>query len=408
LKIQISRMMDKLYTISQYGKDPSGGWSRYSFSDDDLKVRDIMTSWASNLGMAVRTDPAGNWIARLEGNNNKSPVIALGSHIDTVKNGGMFDGSLGMVAAFEVINVITENNLIHNNPIEIISFAEQDGSGFGASLFGSKAMAGVADDVLLQRKNGMGLSLGEAMKRVGCDPQLYRSAQRSKEEIKCYLELHIEQGTILDDAKVSIGIVDGVAGFEWDKVVLKGKSAHAGTIPMTSRVDAVLAAAEIIVAVEKTAKHMNGQIIATVGRCDIQPNTINIVADEAVVYVDIRSIDDRERKSFFSILSKEIEKICEKEKVMYRLEKIAETPSIILDDSLVHRIEDISEKCGYEYRHIISGAGHDVQSMSLITDAAMIFVPSKGGISHSPKELTDASDIEKGANVLLNTIIGLL
>ncbi len=407
-KINKDRLIKRLEKLAELGIDPSGGWSRSSFSDDDLKARELLSKWVSQLGMQVRTDPAGNYIARLEGSNPELPAIAMGSHIDTVKNGGMFDGCYGVIAAIEAINTIVENNIPHKNPIELIVFAEEEGSGFGASLFGSKAMAGVAHEKYLEKKNALGVTLGEAMERVGCNPKYYRKATRSAKEIKSYLELHIEQGVVLDRENVSIGIVEGIVGFVWSKVVLHGKANHAGATPMRLREDAMVAAAEIIVAAERIAKEIGDPLVATVGRCYIKPNSINVIAENVEIYFDIRDISTERIELYLEGLQKEIKGICNKREIKYVYEELAKANPVILCKDLVNKVEDTANECGYSSKRMYSGAGHDAQLMSLITDVAMIFVPSKDGISHSPEEWTDAEDLEKGANVLLNTFLKLL
>lgn len=394
--------------MSEYGIDPTGGWSRFSFSNADLRVKDVITGWISDLGMTMRTDPAGNYIARLEGNVPGLPAIALGSHIDTVKNGGMFDGTCGVAASIEVIETIVENNVPHNNPIELLIFAEVDGAGFGASLFGSKAMSGNADPTLLNLKNEVGLSLGEAIKRTGCDPMLYRNAERSREDIKCFLELHIEQGDNLYREGIPIGVVTGIVGFEWVKIALEGKSDHAGTVPMYRRKDAMLASAEITIEVEKLAKKFDDSMVATVGKSIVSPNSINIVPKNVEIYLDVRDISIERRNKYMKELTSSIEKICNVRGVKYEIEKLAEANPAILSPRLIDMIAESAEDCGYPYKKMYSRAGHDAQLISTITESAMIFVPSKDGISHSPDEWTSQQDIEKGANVLLQTTLRLM
>lgn len=408
LRVNINRILERLEAIAVYGIDPAGGWSRFSFSDEDLKVRKMVTGWATNLGMAVSTDPAGNLIARLAGKNNSLPPISLGSHFDTVQNGGKFDGAYGIVSAFEAVNVLVENEIKPEMPIEIISFAEEEGSGFGASLFGSKAMAGTADEFYLEKKNEMGLSLGEAMKRVGCDLTKYRSAQRKCGAMQNYLELHIEQGRVLENANVSIGVVEGVVGFKWVKITLKGCSDHAGATPMGIRRDAMAAAGCVIQEVEKIARSIGDPFVATVGKIVARPNSFNIVPGEVEVCLDIRDMSTERIVSALEEIRKSTEKICTERGIQCIFEEIADVAPEPLCPKMADLIEKSARECGYDCMRMYSGAGHDAQLMALITDTGLIFVPSKDGVSHAPEEFTSAENLEKGANVLLCALLNLI
>jgi amidase, hydantoinase/carbamoylase family len=407
MKVNITRIIKRINKIAEYGIDETGGWSRYSFSDADIEVKRIVSEWAKELGMFVRTDQAGNWIAHLNGINNDLPPVAMGSHLDTVKNGGKYDGVYGVMSALEVINVLKENNYVPKSPIEIIAFAEEEGSGFGASLFGSKAMAGVAADFYIKKRNDEGLSLGDAMKKVGCDPNTYKMAMRERGSIKNYVELHIEQGRILESSNKSIGVVQGIVGFKWAKMIISGRADHAGATPMGMREDTMIAAGIIATETERIANEIGNPLVATVGKIMLKPNSINIVPGEAEVYFDIRDISSDNIDRFVEMINISAKKICNARDLTYKYEELANAAPVSLSNRVVDIVEESAGKCGYSSMRMYSGAGHDAQLMSLISDAGMIFVPSKNGISHAPQEYTSDNDLEKGANVLLNTVLKL-
>ena len=407
ITINKNRLIDRLNTIAEYGRDETGGWSRYTFSDADIKVKEVMKGWAESIGMKVHTDPVGNFIATLAGKDSSLPPLSMGSHVDSVKNGGMYDGVYGVVSAFEAVTRIVEEGIMPERNIEVIAFAEEEGSAFGASLFGSKAMAGKADSFYLEKANDDGLTLGEAMKRVGCDPANYATAKREKGAMSNYLELHIEQGKVLDKEDISIGAVTGIVGFCWAKMILKGCADHAGATPMNIRVDAMVPAAMIIAKAEEISNRI-GNMVATIGKISILPNAINIVPGEVTFYMDIRSLERTNISLFLDEIKNYASGICIERNVEYEFELLAEADPTILADECVDTVEKTAKELGYSVKRMPSGAGHDAQLMSLLTNTGMIFVPSKDGISHNPKEYTDPELLEKGANVLVNTTLALL
>lgn len=404
-KQRIRRRLDEL---AVFGADPTGGWSRFSFSEEELKARDLLTYWVAELGMAVRTDAAGNYIARLEGEDPALAPVAVGSHIDTVKNGGKFDGTFGVVAGLEAINVLVEKKVPHRRPIELIVFAEEEGSGFGASLFGSKAMAGVADEAFLTMTNGNGLTLGEAIKRVGCDPTLYRNAARKKGELYAYLEAHIEQGLVLDTERISIGVVEGIVGFLWAKLNIHGHADHAGATPMDLRKDAVAGAAEIICAAEVLAHEFGKPLVSTTGKMHVLPNSTNIIAEEVELYLDVRDIKQDNLDLYVCRLKEIVQEICTRRKLSFTYEQMASVDPVLLSKKMCDTVERAAVKAKVSYKRMVSGAGHDAQLMALITDVGMIFVPSRDGISHAPEEWTEPRYLEQGSQVMLNALYELI
>ena len=408
LKVNRQRLLQRLDALAVFGVDPTGGWSRYSFSEEDLKARDLLTQWTTGLGMTARTDAAGNLIARLEGSDPDLPAVAVGSHLDTVKNGGKFDGVYGVVAGLEAINVLVEQKVSHRRPVELIVFAEEEGSGFGASLYGSKAMAGVADELFLGMADETGLTLGEAMQRVGCDPTLYRNAARDKTDLHAYLEAHIEQGLVLESENTAIGVVEGIVGFLWARLTVRGRPDHAGATPMDLRRDAVAGAAEIILAAEALALEAGKPLVSTTGKMSVKPNSINSIAGEVEISFDVRDIRQEKLDAYVAGLGERIDTVCRRRGLRYEYEDIAHADPVLLSGGMCEAVERAARQAGVSSRRMVSGAGHDAQLMARITDVGMIFVPSKDGISHSPDEWTEPEHLEQGAQVLCNALLELV
>lgn len=409
MRINIDRLKKRLDLLAQIGRDETGGWSRFSFTDEYMKACNLVKSWMQEAGMEVEFDAAGNLIGRLNGNKNDSRVVAMGSHIDTVKNGGKFDGSFGVVGAIEVVQTIKENNVSFNSPIEVIAFIEEEGSRFGIGLLGSRAVAGKIDkDFLYEHKDTKGTPIADGYKNMGLDPNILEKAYKHKGYYKSYIEMHIEQGKVLDVNKKSAGVVEGISGYTWLKAEIVGCSDHAGATPMKLRKDALVAASEIILRTEKIANEIGGTIVATVGKISVRPNSTNVVPGKVDITFDIRDINDDVIELGVKKIKDAAQEICSKREVKVNVEEIVSVQAVRLPSSMVQLIEESALNTGASYQRMVSGAAHDAQMMANITDVAMIFAPSKNGVSHSPDEWTEEKDIEVCTNVLLDAVLKLI
>lgn len=296
MKINGARLRDSLDALAKFGRDAAGGWTRFSFTREFMQARELFRRLMEEAGMVVRVDAAGNLIGRLEGLDSRSPVVAAGSHIDTVKNGGKFDGSFGVAGALEVVQTIRENNVPHRHPIEVIVFVEEEGSRFGSGLFGSRAMVGeIPVDLLYRQKDKDGITLFQAMRSAGLNPERIADARVPAGYYKAYFEMHIEQGKILESLGISVGIVEAIAAPVWLKAVLHGRADHAGATPMRLRRDALAAAAELVLVAENIAKEAGEPTVVTVGKLSVRPGGINIIPGLVEMTFDIRDTDAARR-----------------------------------------------------------------------------------------------------------------
>lgn len=406
-KINETRLKNHLDALAEFGRDERGGWTRFSFTPEYLEARNLVQKWMEEAGMAVRVDAAGNLIGRLEGLDSSLPVVAAGSHIDTVKNGGKFDGNFGVLGAIEVVQTIKENGLPHKHPIEVIVFVEEEGGRFGAGLFGSRAMNGQVDkEFLFSRKDKDGVTIADAFKATGLDPDKIAEARINPGYYKAYFEMHIEQGAVLDSLGISIGVVEGIAAPVWLKALLNGRADHAGATPMNLRRDALVAASELVVVAERIAKEVGGSAVATVGKLTVLPGGANVVPGQVEMIFDIRDIYDEQREKVIVGVKTTFQEVCKKRSIDYEMEEMIKIDPVILPPHMTGLIEEAAkEVVGAFYHRMVSGAGHDAQIMAKITDVAMIFVPSKDGLSHCPDEWTEMADMAAATQVLLQALL---
>ena len=358
--------------------------------------------------MSVRTDPAGNVFGRREGLEPQVPAVASGSHIDTVANGGMFDGVAGTMAAIEAVHVIHENGGRTRHPLEVIVFANEEGARFSNALWGSRALLGIVQEEEPLRKDLDGVTLAEAMRASGFDPAKVQEARIDPKRYKTFIELHAEQSHVLETQGVTIGAVEGIAGTAWMKARLKGRADHAGATPMNLRRDALAAAAEIVLEVEKIARHKSSpRTVATVGQLTVKPGGINIVPGEVEMSFDVRDLDQEAGDQTYAAIQEAARRICAAREVQIELDELGRVMPVPLTGEIVTLIEETCCEQGISCRRIVSGAGHDAQLMALICPTGMIFVPSVGGVSHSPEERTEWHDMVTGAQVLLEILLKL-
>ena len=408
MQTNMARIKDDIKRLAEFSDTPGQGVSRFSFGDQDKKAREYLLSLFSGLGLAVRVDAVGNIFARLEGSEPSLPVLMSGSHIDSVKNGGKFDGIVGCVCAIEVVRVLKENNYQPKHPIEIVIFAEEEGSNFKVPVLGSKVLAGKLDKSDLEKAvSEAGVSAYDVIKNAGYHPENISGCVLKKDSIKAMLEVHIEQSVRLDMEGHTIGIVSGIAGLNWLEITIQGVSNHAGATPMHLRNDALCAAAKIIAGVGDIARKTSPTAVATVGRVEVQPNIPNAIPKLARFTVDIRDIDQSCIDKITGEVAETAEKAAKDNGVTCKIEKLATSKPIFIPDYLIATLEENAKKLGLDYILMPSGAVHDSNYMAEVTDVCMIFVPSIDGRSHVPEENTRYEDIKAGADLLLATLIGL-
>lgn len=402
LAVDPERIERHIVELSAFGRNERGGVDRVAFSDADLDGRKYIEGLMQQAGLDVRIDTAGNLIGRREG-RSQGPPIMIGSHIDSVPGGGNYDGDVGVIASIEVARLMHEAGTELAHPIEVVVFADEEGG-----LTGSRAMIGKLTPAALEVRSHSGLTVGEGIARIGGDPDRLEEAARATCSIAAFVELHIEQGAVLDDEDIDIGVVTGIVGIRWWDVTIEGVANHAGTTPMDKRRDPMLAAADFIKLVNAVIRDEPGTQVGTVGRIAAEPGAPNVIADRVVLSLEIRDLDADKMQRLFDKIRSEARKLVHHHgtPIEYRELDVASPPAPT-DERVREVIAGSAEKLGLSHKRMPSGAGHDAQDLARITPTGMIFVPSVDGISHSPREFTSKEDMANGANVLLHTVLAL-
>lgn len=401
--VSAERMAKRIEALSRFGANPEGGVSRVAFSEADIAGREYIKTLMREAGLEVRVDTAGNVIGRREGSELGLPVIMFGSHIDSVPGGGNYDGDVGVIAAIEVAEVLEDNGVSTRHPLEIVSFTDEEGG-----LIGSVAMAIGLEEHHLDDVSHSGLTVREGIRAVGGDPERLDDARREPGELAAFIELHIEQGAILDESDTDIGVVEGIVGIHWWDVLIEGFANHAGTTPMDRRRDAMVSAAELTLEINRIATSTPGRQVATVGRISAEPGAPNVIPGRVVMSLEIRDLSTDKIMQVFEAVEAAAAQIAEKRDTPIRFEPtgVASTPAPT-DERMRRIIAAAADGLDLSYKVMPSGAGHDAQDMTHIAPTGMIFVPSKDGISHSPKEFTSREDMANGARVLLETVLAI-
>jgi len=397
------RMEQRILTLSGFGANPQGGVSRVAFSKADIEGREYIRDLMEEAGLEVRLDTAGNIIGKREGSDPDLPVIMFGSHIDSVPGGGNYDGDVGVIAAIEVAQLLHENGVQTRHPLEVVSFTDEEGG-----LIGSRAMTTGLGPSALSVVSHSGITIAEGIRVVGGNPDQLELALRSPDEFTAFIELHIEQGAFLHEEGIDIGVVEGIVGIRWWDVVIEGIANHAGTTPMNRRRDAMLSAAELTLAVNRVATSLEGRQVATVGRIRAEPGAPNVIPGRVVMSLEIRDLDAGKMQQVLDAIMIEAGSIAEARQTPIRFEELdVASPPAPTDLRMRKIIAQSAEDLGLSYKFMPSGAGHDAQDMTHVAPTGMIFVPSVGGISHSPKEFTSSEDMANGAGVLLRTVLAI-
>ncbi|BAB04480.1 Zn-dependent hydrolase [Halalkalibacterium halodurans] len=381
------------------------GVTRLSLTKTELRARQYVIDLMKDSGLSVQVDAVGNIIGKLEGTDLELPSVMTGSHIDSVPHGGRFDGTLGVLGAIEAVRTMKEAGIKLKHSIEIVSFTDEEGARFGAGFIGSKGMAGELTETTFSLADDKGVTYREAFLAANLNPTLYKQAIRSDEQIKAYIEMHIEQGKVLEEHDLSIGIVTDIQGPVWLDVTLEGAADHAGATPMDMRKDAGLAMAEVLLAVEAISKEHQG--VGTVGKMSIEPGGVNIIPGRACFSVDLRHIRKERRQHMVDDLHEQVEAICNQRGVTYNIDVKKEVEPATCSHEMVGLIDEVCTELNIRAMKMPCGAGHDALIMSKLAPIGMIFIRSKQGISHSPKEWSDAEDCKKGTQVLLHTLMKL-
>lgn len=395
--------------MSLFGKIGETGTCRPTLTTVEKEAFQLAASWMEAAGMKTRIDHFGNLIGRLEGKDPSLPVLMMGSHLDSQPYGGRFDGVAGVLSAIEVVRTLNENGIQPDRSIEVISFADEEGWRFNKGLFGSRGILGKLEEGELQRKDKDGISREQALIDFGCDPTKFKESEYKEGSIFCFLELHIEQGPVLDIGNKPIGIVTGISGPLWLTVTLKGVAGHTGSVPMPLRKDALLGAAEIIVALNEIATQVPGNpTVGTVATINVFPASRNIIAEEAVFTVDLRDIDLERRNLYEKQLMEKIETITRKRGLTYSIKEDTNSAPRYCADWIKDIIRDNCKKLSLDAPELMSGPFHDALALSYACDYGMIFVRCKDGISHNPLEYASYEDLALGAEVMYRTVLDIL
>ena len=404
MRINLPRLRQDLEDLGEIGKTPEGGVWRSSFSEADLEARRWYLQRLNEAGLQHWADTAGNIYARL---GEGSPAVVAGSHLDSVPNGGRFDGALGVMAAFECLRAMKDHGIRTKLPIEAVAFTDEEGR-FGGFIGSYAVIGNLPYEEVLRRRDLRGIPLAEAMRNVGLDPTKIGEARRLPKDIKAYVELHIEQGPILESLGVPIGVVQGIVAGSRTWVTFRGRADHAGTTPMSMRKDAFLGAAEFgLRAREMVLAEGSGTTVGTVGVLELKPGASNIVPESAFLTLDLRDISWELLQGLLARTGVLAQEVAEKWGLEVSIERMRVSEPAHMSPPVQAIIDQVAQDLGHKTHWMNSGAGHDAQVMAKIAEAGMIFVPSRQGRSHSPAEFTDWEQIENGANVLLNTLLRL-
>lgn len=404
--VDANRIREHLRFFARIGYSPNGGINRLAFSRADLRARQLLVHLMKNLGLETRTDGFGNVFGRAAGDQDQSlPPVVVGSHLDTVPGGGRFDGSLGVVAALEVVAVLRDHNHVTRHPIDVVSFACEESSRFGKGTLGSGLVAGVwSSEELLELRDGHGNTLHQVLRRVGLDPDRIAESRRSPEEFAAYLEIHIEQGRVLEDRGARVGVVDVIAAPTRFRLHLKGRADHSGATPMSLRQDALAGAAEVILVVEQAAKSLDG-VVGTVGTVQVEPGAINVVPGRVELGIDIRATDGKAKQGVVADILARIEDITTSRGLSASIERLSDEDPVPMDPQLSVLLEACCRHRCIPFLRMPSGAGHDAMHMTQLCPSGMVLVPSREGISHHAAEWTNIDDVVAGVQILVDATL---
>ncbi|PYM36208.1 MAG: Zn-dependent hydrolase [Candidatus Rokuibacteriota bacterium] len=398
MKVDRRRLELTLEELSRIGETPRGGLTRLALSDDDRRARDRVVAWMRATGLAVRVDRMGNIFGERPGTEPLPPVM-VGSHLDSVPTGGRYDGQLGVLCALEAIRALDDHGVRTRHPVTLVVFTNEEGARFQPAELASGVLAGrIPLEDAYNARDKDGIRLVDELERIG-----YLGPEPcAARPMRAYLELHIEQGPLLEEGGYSVGVVEGIVAISWSRVTIRGTQDHAGPTPMRTRHDALVAAADVVAGVRRLARDIvGGDMVATVGQLSVAPNIVNAIPGTVTLSVDLRDPSDSALDRALPMLERVVRQACEREGVRWELEHYWRVPYTPFDPLVVDTIERAARAAGARHRRLRSGAGHDAQYMATLGPAGMIFVPSRGGRSHCEEEFTPMDDIEYGATTLL-------
>jgi beta-ureidopropionase / N-carbamoyl-L-amino-acid hydrolase len=409
LRVDGARLLARLDALAAIGPiegpDGSRGSSRLALTDDDRDGRDLVVTWMHDLGLDVAVDEIGNVVGTRAGTDPTAAPVMTGSHIDTVRSGGRYDGNLGVLAGLEVIETLERHDVRTRHPIAVAFFTNEEGARFQPDMLGSLVyVGGLPLEEALDIAAIDGPTVGAELTRIGYAGPVPCPAASAPH---AFVELHIEQGPVLEAAGIGIGVVTGVQGISWQELTIAGQSNHAGTTPMTMRHDAAYAAAEIATFVRRLVTELGGQQVGTVGRVELQPNLVNVVANRATLTVDLRNTDDEVLRSAEARLRAHVDDVASAEGVRITSRVLARFEPVTFDPLVVDLVEATARRLGHTTMRLPAGAGHDAQMLARVCPAGMVFTPSVRGVSHNPAEHTEPADLAAGADVLLQVLLAL-
>lgn len=402
------RIAERISQIASIGITRDGGSYRLAYTKEERLAKETVKGWMKEIGLDVYEDEAGNVFGRLIGKDPSLPVILVGSHIDSVPNGGHFDGTLGIITALEIVQVWSETGFTPVRGLEVVIFSDEEGIRFNGGLTGSRVMMGEASsESLAEDKDEEGMSFKQVLKEDGLDIDLLVQAVRNPEEIFAYVELHIEQGKVLEQQNIPVGIVTGIAGPANLWIQWNGEANHAGNTCMSHRLDALTGASEFMTKLEKMPGKYSDTAVATVGKIDVYPGGINVIPGRVELVVDVRDIYQEARDYLLEDIKKVALEIADQRGLEVIIETKLKVNPVLIGDWMREVIQSAVQKSGFPPVFLPSGAAHDAMIMGKHVPTAMIFVRSKEGISHNPKEWTSLDDIVAGCKVLKETLYGL-
>ncbi|HYL24402.1 MAG TPA: allantoate amidohydrolase [Burkholderiales bacterium] len=398
--VSAARIMQRCEALARHSEQPNG-LTRVFLSPENRAANELVIGWMREAGMRAKLDAIGNVVGRYEG--EKQASLMLGSHLDTVRDAGRYDGMLGVITAIECVATLNAKRQRLPFALEVVGFGDEEGVRFGTTMLGSRAIAGALDPASLDARDANGVSVKEALRQFGLDPARVNEVARRKGDLLAYAELHIEQGPVLEAEGLPVGVVTAINGFSRLRATLNGVAGHAGTVPMHLRRDALAAAAECVLAVERIAKG-DPELVGTVGRIEAKPGAINVIPGEVQFTIDIRAPRDELRAQAVREATEAVQAIAARRNVLCRVEKLQELGVAKCAPWLMQQLERAIAAEGIRVRKLPSGAGHDGMAMKTLTDIAMLFVRCKAGISHNPAESITEADAAVGAKTLLRFI----
>jgi allantoate deiminase len=398
--IDAARIMQRCAALARHSELP-GGLTRVFLSPEGVAASADVLGWMRDAGMQAQVDALGNVSGRYEAARPGAPCVMLGSHLDTVRDAGRYDGMLGVVTAIECVDSLHRQKLRPPFAIEVVAFGDEEGVRFGTTLLGSRAVAGILDPAVLETRDAQGLSIADALRAAGLDPAGLPAVARRKGDVLAYVELHIEQGPVLEAEGLALGVVTAINGFSRLRVTLSGTAGHAGTVPMHLRRDALAGAAECVLAVERIANAQR-EIVGTVGRLEAKPGAINVIPGEVMFTIDFRAPQDPLREAAVAESVEAVQRVAGERKLQAKVEPLQSMGVTPCAGWVMAQLDAAVAAQGVRVRRLPSGAGHDGMALKAIADIGMLFVRCRDGISHNPAESITADDAAAGARALLH------